>query len=80
MTMPDERTCALRSAGEFLAEVMLSDECPPALRKEAKAILRHYPSALDIAQQAKRYDPRSSPFCWLGPENRPDWQDTPPGA
>ena len=80
MTMPDERICALRWAGEFLVEVMLSDECPPALRKEAKAILRHYPSALDIAQQSRRYYPHSSPFCWLGPENRQDWQDNPAGS
>ena len=79
MTMPDERTCALRSAREFLVEVMLSDECPPAFRKEAKAILRHYPSALDIAQQSRRYDPHSSAFCWLGPE-RQDWQDNPAGS
>lgn len=70
MTMPYERTRALRWAGEFLREVRRSEECPESLRRQAHVILRHYPDAWDIASQARQYDPQSSPFCWLGPEDR----------
>ena len=72
MTMPKERTRALRLAGELLREVMHSSKCPESLRCQAQTILRHYPSALDIAHQAKQCDPQGRPFCWLGPENRED--------
>jgi hypothetical protein len=69
MTMPKERTRALRLAGELLREVMYSSKCPESLWCQAQTILRHYPSALDIAHQAKQCDPQGRAFCWLGPEN-----------
>jgi len=72
MTMPAERTRALRWAGEFLREVRRCDACPEEIRRQAHVILRHYPEDWDIASQAQRYDPQSSPFCWLGPEERRD--------
>ena len=69
MTMPNERTRALRWAGEFLKEVMHSAECPEAIRHQAHVILRHYPEAWEIAHQARCWEPRSSGTPWLGPED-----------
>ena len=71
MTLPKERTRALRLAGELLKKVMRSKECPESIRIQAETVLRHYPDAWDIASQARRYDPQSAPFCWLGPEDNP---------
>ena len=71
MTLPKERTRALRLAGELLKKVMRSKECPESIRLQAETVLRHYPDAWDIASQARRYDPQSAPFCWLGPEDGP---------
>lgn len=68
MTMPNERTRALRWAGEFLKEISQSADCPEAFRLEARKILRHYPSPADIAHQAK-FLPFSSFSRWLAPEN-----------
>ena len=68
MTMPNERTRALRWAGEFLAEVRRSEVCPEEFRRQAHAILRHYPDALDIAHQAK-YGQTIDETAWLLPEN-----------
>ena len=78
MTMPHERTRALRWAGEFLQEVMESPECPPALKQQAKAIFRHYPQAHSIAHEA-RYSNEAhysgtarAGTPWLGPEDQYD--------
>ena len=71
MTLPKERTRALRLAGELLKKVMRSKECPESIRFQAETVLRHYPDAWDIASQAQQYDPQSAPFCWLGPEDNP---------
>jgi len=78
MTMPDERTRALRWAGEFLREVMESPECPPALKQQAKAILRHYPEPHSIAHEARCSHAAYSlgharlGVPWLGPEDLHD--------
>lgn len=61
----------LRLAGELLKKVMRSKECPESIRLQAETVLRHYPEDWDIASQALRYDPKSAPFCWLGPEDNP---------
>ena len=78
MTMPHERTRALRWAGEFLREVMESPECPTELRQQAKAILRQYPEPHSIAHEA-RYSHEAHYSCtaragtpWLGPEDQYD--------
>ena len=54
MTMPSERARALRWAGEFLREALEIAELPEELKRQVKVILRHYPSAAEIAHQAKR--------------------------
>ena len=71
MTMPHERTRALRWAGEFLREVMQSPECPPALKHQAYMILRHYPEPHSIAHEARYSDHARQGVPWLGPEDPP---------
>jgi hypothetical protein len=66
MTMPDERTRALRYAGEFLRKVSRIDGVPEDLKQQARAILWHYPSTLDIEYQAKYGDDEGG--VWLLPE------------
>jgi hypothetical protein len=69
MTMPNERTRALRWAGEFLREVSTSHEVSDVLKKEAVVILRHYPSALEIKHQAQySADKTDIVGSWLEPE------------
>lgn len=53
MTMPAERTRALRWAGEFLNDMASSSTVSEELRKEAKRILRHYPSTQEIHRTAQ---------------------------
>ena len=71
MTMPHERTRALRWAGEFLREVMESPECPPALKHQAYMILRHYPEPHSIAHEARYSVHARQGVPWLGPEDPP---------
>ena len=71
MTMPHERTRALRWAGEFLREVMESPECPPALKHQAYMILRHYPEPHSIAHEARYSGHARQGVPWLGPEDPP---------
>ena len=69
MTMPNERTRALRWAGEFLAEARRHEGLPEELRRQIPIILRYYPSSLDIAHQARHGDdPSGIGGHWLGPE------------
>ena len=53
MTMPDERARALRWAGEFIRELMAAGELSDKRKREAQVILRHYPSAAEIASQTR---------------------------
>lgn len=71
MTMPSERTRALRWAGEFLLKVQKGDEFSAELKREVKFILRHYPEDWDIKHQAKLNAGLASQLGhqWLGPEN-----------
>ena len=71
MTMPHERTRALRWAGEFLQK--LSDvQLPDDLKRELRYVLRHYPSAADIAREARNqaaYGDNPRTPQWLAPED-----------
>lgn len=71
MTMPDERTRALRWAGEFLQEVLESPECPQALKQQARMILRHYPQAYSIENEARLRPHLGVGIPWLSPEDPP---------
>ena len=65
MTMPRERTRALRWAGEFLIACK-GRELPEDLARQIPYILRHYPSKEEIERKAKLGSAKSDP--WLGPE------------
>jgi hypothetical protein len=53
MTMPCERTRALRFAGELLRELLTRDDVPADIKYQARVTLRHYPSAAEIASWAQ---------------------------
>lgn len=62
MTIPSERTRAVRLAGELL--VALSDPkqtpgVPKQIRDRARRLLRHYPSQFDLDESA-----RAAPNIW----------------
>lgn len=73
MTMPSERTRALRWAGEFLTKVQSGEESSAEIKREVKFILRHYPRDFEIKNQAKLDAGRARHVGeqWLGPEDRP---------
>lgn len=48
MTVPSERSCAVVDAREFLEKLLIDDEIPERIRKDADRLLRHYPSAGNI--------------------------------
>lgn len=54
MTMPNERTRALMSAAEFLQELRSGTDTPDAIRAQAISVLRHFPAARSIEQEAER--------------------------
>jgi hypothetical protein len=70
--MPDERTRALRWAGEFLLKVQRGDEFSKTIKREAKVILRHYPRDFEIKDQAEFDAGRAKHVGeqWLGPEEK----------
>lgn len=51
MAPPAKRARALRSAGEFVKELVNADELSGERRREAQVIMRHYPSAAEIGRQ-----------------------------
>jgi hypothetical protein len=69
MTMPAERTRALRWAGEFLRELQTSDKIDPAMKREVQMILRHYPSGAEIQAQAQFNRVAGAHNIWLAPED-----------
>ena len=59
MTLPDERYRAIIQAKQFLERLSFSSEIkrvPLAVRKEARGILRHFPSEYDL-DQIEQYAP-----------------------
>ena len=67
MTIPSERTRALRWGGEFLNELLVVDNIGADLKAEVAAILVHYPSEGQIRDWAASWP--EEPFStWLAPE------------
>ncbi len=54
MTLPDERYRAVRNTAEFLQRLAggVYPRVPKAIRGEALALLRHYPSEWDLKRAA----------------------------
>lgn len=48
MTMPSERTRAVIHAREFLQEISQDDSLPESIRRQARGLLRHYPSRQEM--------------------------------
>lgn len=48
MTMPCERTRSVLQAREFLIELSQNTNLPDATRRQAKQLLRHYPSQMEM--------------------------------
>jgi len=56
MTLPDERYRAVQATADFLQRLSFSSETkrvPLAVRKEARALLRHYPSEYDMKKASQ---------------------------
>lgn len=53
MTMPHERTRSLVQTEQFLQELSKDPNLSELLRRQAKVLLRHYPSRQDIALKIK---------------------------
>lgn len=60
--MPDERTRAVIQVGDFLRRLSSAyldngiKRIPAAVRREARALLRHYPSVVDMLEPAESFD------------------------
>ncbi len=55
MTLPDERYRAVLAAERFLRDLLDSSKTPrvpAAIRQQARAVLRHYPSKFDMDRAA----------------------------
>jgi len=56
MTLPDERYRAVMQTAKFLQALSYSSETkrvPLAIRQEARALLRHYPSEYDMKKTSQ---------------------------
>ena len=69
MTMPDERTRALRFGWEFLLELQDAANLTDGQQSLIKGILRHYPTGSEIKQWALDCARASGRFHQLGPED-----------
>ncbi len=69
MTMPQERTRALRWGWEFLFELRASDALTPKQRASVDALLLHYPSRAEIRLWAQEL---SKMECMFGPMLEPE--------
>ena len=53
MTLPDERYRAVVQTQRFLLEILTTPRVPKAVKDEARACLRHYPSNWDMQRAAE---------------------------
>lgn len=73
MTTPDERTRALRQAGELLQELQDRQELPHDIRVRLKGVLRHYPQEWQLHLMAEEWHRLGASAFGLAPEpGRPD--------
>jgi hypothetical protein len=62
MTMPDERTRALRFGWEFLLDLRDEGNLTDAQRNTVEELLRHYPSGAEIKKWAKDCEQDEDPW------------------
>ena len=53
MTLPDERYRAVVQTQRFLLRILTTPRVPKAVKDEARACLRHYPSDWDMARASE---------------------------
>jgi hypothetical protein len=53
MTLPDERYRAVVQTQRFLLQILTTPRVPKAIKDQARACLRHYPSEWDMEQAAE---------------------------
>lgn len=70
MTTPQERTRALRFAGEVLQELLKRDDVPADLKSQARATLRHYPDRFQLQAMIMAMEHGNDGLGppWLAPE------------
>ncbi len=78
MTTPEERTRALRLAGELLQDLQKRLEVPADIRVRALGVLRHYPEEWQLRMMAEDWQRLRDSTFGLAPEpDRPDSLLTP---
>lgn len=78
MTTPAERTRAVLSTEEFLAELLdprKTPRVPSALRERARRLLRHYPTAFELASAACAEKARGLPIRFFDDETADRWAE-----
>lgn len=68
MTTPDERTRALRQAGELLQELQERQDLPQDIRTRLKGVLRHYPQEWQLHLMAQEWQRLGTSTFGLAPE------------
>lgn len=81
MTMPVERTRALRQAGELLRALNRRPDIPEDIRLWAEGVLRHYPEEWQLRLMAQEWQRQEHPMlsqpAALAPElDQPQPQNT----
>lgn len=69
MTTPDERTRALRQAGELLQELKERQDLPQDIRTRLKGVLRHYPEEWQLHLMALEWQRLGASAFGLAPES-----------
>ena len=78
MTTPEERTRALRLAGELLRDLQKRLEVPADFRVRTLGVLRHYPEEWQLRMMAEDWQRLGTANFGLAPESdRPDPLTTP---
>lgn len=73
MTTPDERTRAIRIAGELLQDLKERLDVPQDLRDRVLGVLRHYPEEWQLQMMAEEWQRLGMATIGLAPESdRPD--------
>lgn len=67
MTMPEERTRAVIQTREFLVELYRDKSLPEKIRRDAKFLLRHYPSKADMVLAARLEEQPALLTALIGP-------------
>lgn len=68
MTMPHERTRALRQAGDLLRELQQRQDMPQDIRNRLQGVLRHYPEDWQLHFMAEEWQRTGDSTFGLAPE------------